>query len=439
MSRRLTIAAILAAVVASVAPPCEAMDAEPLWLGTPFLEGWVPENAETVRGVIVLDGWPWDARWQEACRYWKFAILRINSDGYGSDLPEGEEYQALAEGNIKASAVKQGLHALAERTGHPEIEWVPIVSTGFSRYSGPAASYQASFPDRALCFINGNGGGGDPEPDNQRGQLLWRKTPSIGLQSEWENIFSGGDKTKLLDRWWFRPEGNLTTAGMHWRVYHNPKTFADLGIVFIDQAIQARIPADWDPREGPAKLKPVDRDAGWLGSHRGWHVPVEDIFDQPRNQNAYIAPIDEFEHDPQRASWLISEEMAWAWRAYSSRYPKVRIVEPGHSNLVLHQDQDPPPVGHLECGVRARKKFRVAAQAGVPDLVKVEFFANTHSLGETDEFTGGEMSIGSTTDALTGMDAVITTPGVYALMARYTTADGDVGWARPMPLVVWPE
>ncbi len=415
-----------------------AMDAEPIWLGTPFLEGWVPESAETVRGVLILDGWPWDARWQEACRYWKFAILRINSDKYGSTLPDDPNYAPLAEGNIKASAVKKGLAELARRTGHPEIVHVPIVSSGFSRYSQPAASYQAAFPGRALCFINGHSGGGNPGPDDRRGQLLWRQTPSIGLQCEWENIFSGGDKTRLLDHWWRRPKGNLAAAAIFWRVYHDPKTFADLGIVFIDQVIRARISANWDPRTGPCKLKPVRFEAGWLGSHAGWRVPVEKVLGT-FNESAHIAPAAEFEGDRERASWLISEELAWAWRAFSSRYPKARIVAPGHSNLVLHQDADPPPTGHLECGVRAGERFRAAVQAGVADLVKVEFFAGTTPLGETNEFSGGQWPLGNTMDAVAGIDATIDTPGVTALMARYTTSAGQTGWTRPMPLVVWPD
>jgi len=36
----------------------------------------------------------------------------------------------------------------------------------------------------------------------------------------------------------------------------------------------------------------------------------------------------------------------------------------------------------------------------------------------------------------TRRELTIDTPGVHALMARYTTASGEVGWSRPIPLVV---
>jgi hypothetical protein len=436
MSRLPVVGAALTALACAAAPSA-AIDMQPIWLGTPFLEGWVPETGKPIRGVLVLDGWPMDGRWTEAARYWNFAILRINSDKYGSDLPSDAAHAPLAQGNIKASAVKQGLHRLAELTGHRELGWVPIVSSGFSRYSGPAASYMTAFPKRALCFLNGNGGGGDPGASDARGQLLWRRTPSQGLQCEWENIFEGGAKTKLLPRWWRRPAGNLTMAGITWRVYHSPKTFADLGIVFVDQVIQARIPEDWDPRSGPAKLRELKEADGWLGSHEGWRVPVEKIF-ETGNENAQIAPFSEFKGDRERSSWLVSEELAWVWRAFSSRYPKARIVAPGHSNLALHQDPGPAPVGHLECGVRAGVPFRAAAQVDVSDMAGIEFFANSRSLGRSSTFRGAQMAIGSTKDAVVEVEATIPEAGIYGLMGRCTTTEGTTGWTRPMPLVVWP-
>jgi hypothetical protein len=424
MKRAVQTILVAAAILApSTSPPAGALGMESVWLGSPFMEGWVPTDAETVRGVLIMNGWPNDARWHEAATYWNFAILRINTDQYPGS---------------KVKAVVHGLRELAERTGHPELNHVPIVASGFSRYSPSAPAFMAAFPDRALCFMNGNGGGPTVRDDGGKQGLIWQETPSLGLQNEWENIFSGGDKTRLLSRWWRRGEKNLTAAAIHWRVYHAPKTFADLGIVFVDQVIQARIPKDWDPAKGSCKLKSIKHSQGWLGSHKGWRVPVEKIFETD-NQNAEIAPAEKFQGDPERASWLISEELAWNWRAFSSRYPKARVVEPGHSNLVLHQDTQPAPLGHLETGVRAGQPFRAAAISHVANMKKLEFFANTVPLGEATTFTGGQSALGNTMQAVGRIEATINEPGVYGLMVRYTTADGESGWSRPMPLVVWPD
>lgn len=413
------------------------MGMEPQWLGTPFMEGWVPEGDGPVRGVLVLDGWPFDDRWYEAATYWQFAILRVNSDKYGEDLPQEDETFAILRQHphkLKSSAVAEGLARLAERTGHEEIKWVPIVSSGFSRYSGPARGYQEAFPDRALGLINGHGG--SPKGDDP----IWKVTPSIGLQCEWENIFSGGDKTRLLNDWWRRPEGSLSTMGIFWRVYHKPDTFPDLGIVFIDETIKARIPQDWDPKEGPCKLKPLKEEEGWLGSHEGWRVPVEKIF-VTDNENAEIKPFKEFEGDKQRTSWLISKNMAWAWRAFSSRYPKAILTQPGKANIVLHEDQVRDWEGHLEAGVRAGEPFTIEARSYVADMKEIEFYAYDTKLGTAtaENASGGEMALGNTNDALFATKVQIDKPGIYALMGKYRTTEDEVGWTRPLTIVVWGE
>lgn len=434
-------AAKLALALAMLACPlhhAHAFGMRPVWLGTPFLEGWVPEDAPAIRGVLVLDGWTLDSRWMEALQYWNFALLRINTDEYEAAIPNDPAYAALRRPTFaaRAAALNKGLQLLAERSGHPEITWVPLITTGYSRYSNPAAQYQWFFADRALAFINGHGGG-PPSPDKPIDRHLFWNTPSIGLQCEWENIFSGGDKTQLLPRWWQRAPGSLTTASIHWRVYHGPGTFADLGIVFINEVINARIPPDWDPRSGPCKLLPLHHDAGWLGSHRGWNVPIEQIFSTD-NENAHIAPVASFEHDPARASWLINETLAWAWRAHSSRYPAGRIIAPAQANLnFFDQPQQPPEHRHLEAGIRAGQPFKAAFLADHDGLTNVEFFAGTTRLGQAGPFHGPESPLGSTRNAVAHAELVIPTPGIYPFMARYTWADGRTAWSRALPLVVW--
>lgn len=426
------IAARIIAIGALLPSSAPALDMKPVWLGTPFLECWVPERADVLRGVLILDGWPMDGRWSEACACWKFAILRLNSDRYSGGATGT---MGLLSGDIsKPKAVAYGLRRMAEVTGHPEVRNVPLVSTGFSRYSGPAQNVMAAFPGRALCFLNGSGGGTDGDSPKER--LLWKSTPHQGLQCEWETIFSGGAKDQLLPDWWRRPAGNLSMMSVHWRVYHQPKTFADLGILFVHEVAEARIPAGWDPREEPVRLRSLVEENGWLGSHEGWNVPVEKVFETD-NENAAITPFAEFAGDPERSSWLVSEDLAWAWRAFSSRLPLARIVEPGHANIALHEDKGPAPLGHLECGVRARSPFVVAVRSDAPDMARIELFANTVKLGESTTFTGGETALGNTRGAECRITATIEEHGVYALMARYTTRGGKGGWARPLPLVVW--
>ena len=61
-----------------------------VFLGAPFMEGWIPEEAEAIRGVIILNGFPNDGIWDEACAHWSFAILRINTDEYHTKMAQEE-------------------------------------------------------------------------------------------------------------------------------------------------------------------------------------------------------------------------------------------------------------------------------------------------------------------------------------------------------------
>jgi len=426
-----TVWALLVAVLvmAGVAGPASAVGMREVWLGSPLMYGWVPEDAEAIRGVLIFNG-SRAGEWHEAAAHWDFAILCINTDTYTTNMPDDAEHAPLkARHAIFASVVREGLERLGDKTGHPEINHAPLVTEGYSRYSGSAPAMMNLFPDRALGYINGHGGqgGGDDFTNKQ--------VPSMGMQCEWENIFSGGDKDKLLGSWWKRAPGSLGMMTIHWRVYHNPNAAPDLGIIFVDELIKARIPADWDSKQGPAKLKPVDHDAGWLGSHKGWNTPTADIFKQ-NDQNADIAPVADFQGDPTRASWLLSERMAWAWRAFSSRFPKVSFVEPGYPSTGYYSNPSPPAVGHREAGVRAGRPFTLAVEGHTADVEKVEFFIDTRPVGEAGPWEGGQAALGSSRGATASAQVTLDSPGVYALMARYTTGSGEVGWSRHIPLVV---
>ncbi|MCC5830979.1 MAG: hypothetical protein JJU36_16155 [Phycisphaeraceae bacterium] len=425
-ARILPLIVLLACVAARPMPASGNMS--PVWLGTPFMEGWVPENADAVRGVLILNGFPMGEPWLEACAMWNFAVLRINTDAYSSRMPDSPEYAPLRRPHAALkSVVMEGLAQLAERTGHPEIEYVPLVASGYSRYSPSAPRIMSLFPDRALAFMNG-GGGFDDFTRNQ--------VPSLVMLCEWENIFSGGDKTQLLSSWWSRASNQLAMVSIHWRVYHNPNSYPDLGIIFLNEVIEARIPGDWDPRTGPCQLKPLDHDSGWLGSHEGWRTPVDQLFEVDNN-NAHIAPVADFQGDPRRASWLVSEKMAWAWRAFSSRFPVARFIEPGTPSTGRYSSPTPPPTGYCEMGIRAGIPFEFTVLSHVRGVKKIELFINTHHVGTIDQFVGGETALGSTRDAMATMTVTVDEPGIHILSGRFHTEDGSSGWMRHIPLMVW--
>lgn len=407
------------------------MGMTPMYLGNPFMSGWVPEHAPVLRGVLWLDGWPVDGRWNDAAALWRFAILRTASHSYGD---QAETKAGKARGHdmeLRVAALAHGLRLLGERTGHPEMTNLPFVASGFSRFSGSAQNLAKAMPGRVICFLTGFGiSGATLTPEVERDRIVWLDTPSQWLGCEWENIYSGGDKVTILPNQWRRAPGVLRMASMTWRVYHNPYNFAELGKVFIDQAIRLRVPADWDPYKGPPMLRPVREADGWLGAHEGWANPAEQIY-SVTNENARIAPFAAFEGDRAQASWILNEPLAWAWRGFNARNPKVRIIAPGHP-LMEHL----PAALNSETGIRPGEPFLARLWCLADDLAHVEFFANAVKLGESDVFMGPDPRPGQTREDIVEAQLVVAQPGVHALMARYVMRDGSTGWSNPVVLVV---
>lgn len=412
----------------------QAMDMKPLWLGDPFLEGWVPETDQPLRGIIIGNGsktWP---AFFEAATWWNFAILRINTDGY---FNKGSNQDERLAGPFVAptKALVHGIRRLGERTGHPELEWVPMVTHGFSRYSPSASRWMETFSNRGLAFFNGHGGG-TSERD------VFARVPSLGLRSGFENIYNRGKTLihNVENAFWTRPAGHLAAAHICWRVYHDPNSYPDLAIPFLDAVIDARIPKDWDPRQGPCELQPMREEDGWLGAHDGWLVAAEELF-QPgdqRTENARISAFADFEGDKSKASWLPNEELAWIWRSHSSRWPLARVVSPGTDNYRVYDGINPPTRRHLEAGVRVGERFRFAVMSQVHGMAEITFYSGTTKLGSTSAFSGGDAELGSSRQAEFAIEAVLDQPGVHVLHGHYRHQDGRSGWIRGFPIVAWP-
>jgi hypothetical protein len=383
-----------------------------------------------------LNGFPADQRWREAAYYWNFAILRVVSDGYTKNL--SDQQQDALRGPEKhrpfVAMIQHGLDELGKRTGHPELSHVPLVLTGYSRFSGPVIAAADAFPDRTLGLITWT------SQKSSAHNPTFQRTPSMLLLCGWENIYHGGNKVDLMPPWQ-RGMNIPRMAAVTWRVYHNPHNRHDLGAIFIDNLIQQRIPSDWDPKQGPAPLQPIDLATGWFGDQSAWYVSATEATTShwQQNENLPITPAANDTGAKPTASWLLNEQVAWAWRAHNARNPQVMLTSPGQPTTTIHEGTSPPPTGYQETGVRLGKPFSIEAVALSAEVTSVEFFANTTSLGASGTFTGGEMALGSHKYATVRIETQIDQPGCYAIMARYTLADGRRGWSRCFPLFVHPE
>jgi hypothetical protein len=88
-----------------------------------------------------------------------------------------------------------------------------------------------------------------------------------------------------------------------------------LAMPILDAAVRLRYPANADVRKGPVKLKPVDPKSGWIASNTTWKSGL-----------TAIAPAKEFQGDLAKSSWLLNENIAFIYRAYSTYDRPLRIT-----------------------------------------------------------------------------------------------------------------
>lgn len=417
----------------SLAPRLAAQGMEPIDLGSHLAKGWIPDHVPALRGILVLNGEPIKPRWRECAASWNYAIIRINTDGYGGDEARfGDRPRA----EVLASMLSNSVAELARRTGHPELLTAPFLSIGYSRYSSFSARHiNEQFPGRVVAHATGFGPSrslperGDPS--------TWTVVPSLFLATEFEDTYGIGDSLqveRMTDRPWGRFDGLLRGMCLTRGTRHDPFNHHELSAVFFSEVIKARVPADWDPRSGAPTLLPISQADGWLGDQDVFRY-VEREISGDQELVPTIAPYAEYTGDKSFTSWLPSEGTAYVWRAFSMGRPLATVIGPSHIGLPKGKSRQ---VLHLEHNLRDNVPFTVTARCEAHDIVQMDVFANQHELGSITSFAGGEMPMGSTTGAVGSVDVTLPA-GIYGLMVRYTRASGRVGWSRPALITVFPD
>jgi len=89
----------------------------------------------------------------------------------------------------------------------------------------------------------------------------------------------------------------------------------------LDAAVRLRYPADADVRKGPVNLKPVELDSGWVADNTTWTSGL-----------TAITPAKQFKGDVAKSSWLLNEDIAFMYRAYSTLDRPLKITSPDPMN-----------------------------------------------------------------------------------------------------------
>src|SRR5262249_13723404 len=92
-----------------------------------------------------------------------------------------------------------------------------------------------------------------------------------------------------------------------------------LAMPLLDAAVRLRYPADGDVRKGPVKLKPIDPQSGWIADNTSWGSGL-----------TKIAAARDFQGDITKSSWLLNQDIAFIYRAYSTYARPLKITSPHH-------------------------------------------------------------------------------------------------------------
>ena len=191
------------------------------------------------------------------------------------------------------------LEDLAERTGIKSIKYAPYIVQGKSSRGMDPINMAWSYPERMIAGLtyHGETPTWPPESRNPNNKLngeniLWCNANG---ESEWGGTWFNHVRPSLLN--YNIQKDWLTHIVVVKDVGHGDycdghgskgwgKTFPDevqcLDVwdyfaVYIDKALELRVPKDHDPDEGPAELMQVDKSKGWLISP----FAVEDLWRQP--------------------------------------------------------------------------------------------------------------------------------------------------------------
>ena len=250
---------------------------------------WTPPEAELIRAVMlipentdsVLIGEHEAVREVAA----KHGIAIISLKHVSGNVIERMDPPKLATEHFAAI-----LQAAADKTGHPEIVNAPFITLGKSSRGRFPFRTTWWFPDRVVCSISYHGEAPSWPMEEWSKVAVDEENPTesvlhLNIQglSEWDGTWYRHVRPMLLN--YQRHTGWLTHQvviygvghGYYTDYYKHPawgkgvpeahtsvREVWDYIALFIDNAMELRVPEDADPTAGPVALRPVDRGTGYL-------------------------------------------------------------------------------------------------------------------------------------------------------------------------------
>jgi len=339
---------------------------------------WIPDGVKTVRGGICnpfSKGDDVGKHWQAACRHWQFAYVQVDFDAV-----KKEEFTLLAT----------GLTDLAKKTGHPELERLPLCFTGMSRGGGMSMQLAELMPERTIasapvCLEVGPG------------SEATRRVPVMTVFGEKD----GSQMEKLLTKLPAeRQLGARFGIAVQWNRKHEFALANNLSFVFFDDVISRRLPKQ-PVADKPTPIADISLESGWLGDPGTWGKD---------GKLPTIAAWKEYKGDRATACWFPTQRSAAVWQAFVGASKDVTVTEP-------------PGLGDKQPFILQSAKKPVTVKLTLGDGVKPARVVLWDADQRLAEKTEGPWTF-----------EVSLKPGIHALIA--TVEDGGRRTSRPHTIVV---
>jgi len=324
----------------------------------------------------------------------------------------------------------------AEVSGHPELKNAPFIAHGFSRHGDEPMHLMQWYPQRTITVSSGQPvRASEDHPDS----IPVLHSNECG-QGQSGNNYPGisGMPGKLSEH---RSAGKWVGYVPMWGWGHGYYSIRDFEWVWFDRLIKLRLPEGETAIDGIVALKPLDESLAWVGNPDNWWDSTS-LWPE-------IYPIGEYSGNLSMAPYLPNEELAWLWRAYSSRHPAETQKDqgeswvggmsttykfPGQANMMITS-----PIRPYNLGKVNGKYYKVVAVGSTARLnisqIGIERYTNFNKLRI---FDGTELLSELDPNAYNFYNSSITlnTKGVRFITMQIELQDGAMVTTRPALIYV---
>lgn len=265
----------------------------------------IPESLAVVRGILVVGPWSGGDTRDLYKEVWYREFLHLHGFAF-----LGADWSNSHAENFKT--MQNALKQFAEDSRHPELANAPYVATGFSSGGSFASRLLIEVPDKVIASVIVGSQmrlTGIMPTDAHRG------TPVCIINGAEEDNGLAEFVEPLLAK--HRPNGAVWGWMAVPGIGHERDAQEVLAMPMLDAAVRLRYPADGDVRKGPVKLKPVDSASGWIADNSTW-----------KSSMTVVVPAKEFKGGIAKSSWLLNEDLALIYRAYSTQDRPLTIKSP---------------------------------------------------------------------------------------------------------------